>query len=841
MLRAPSLGSCLVLVLWAVPTAHGQTITTTGLSAASIPVNHPGALLLLALAIGVSTAWLLHRGGLSSTPLRAWALGGSVLVLSAALSWGEAARAQLQELQGLFNQPGGQTLPISVQATGTATDGSPQGFLPVVYTNQTAVNLRISGLTAAAWSTCFPLGVPAVLPTTAPRPATQCGIGTVVPASGSCWVDVAQLCADAAAAVRGSQPSTLQADTVSVIAGTQATGNVLTNDSDPDGPLQVTRFTLQGTTYAAGAAAGAFSLQGNGAFTFLTANPYVGANPLLVTYTTQTGTSSTLSITVNAAPPANHAPVANADAAVTTGDAALTIAVRANDTDADGDALTVTVVTQGAHGSVIIDAVTGNPIYTPNTGFTGPDSFTYTVSDGNGGTSTATVGITVNAAPPVNHAPVANADAVATGMNSQVTVALSTLLANDTDADGDTPTVQSVQAAVNGTVSLSAGNAVFTPANGFEGAASFTYTISDGQATSTATVTVAVGSATAPSVVVLKSLLAVAHGTAGTSLRVPITTALVDMDGSETLSIKISGVPTGLTFNAGTNLGGGVWQFAHADLTNLMLNLPGSYTTLATHMTVMVTATEASGGFTATTSAIVTLKAAYTTVDITTTESGNYTGSSANEYIEGGSGNNIINAGSGNNIVLGGNGVDTLSAGTGNDVLEGGAGNDDLQSGSGTDVLIGGPGNDTLKGGDPGENFVDVFVWRLGDQGSAGTPAVDTIHNFATAAAGFNTNGGDVLDLGDLLQGEAVGPANDAGNLANYLHFEITGGDTIIHISHTGGFAADSHSIGGSYTSAAETQQIILSAVNLQSLYSGATTDRQIISQLLNNNKLIVD
>ncbi|RYF72927.1 MAG: type I secretion C-terminal target domain-containing protein, partial [Comamonadaceae bacterium] len=157
------------------------------------------------------------------------------------------------------------------------------------------------------------------------------------------------------------------------------------------------------------------------------------------------------------------------------------------------------------------------------------------------------------------------------------------------------------------------------------------------------------------------------------------------------------------------------------------------------------------------------------------------------------------------------------------------------------DVISGGPGNDTLIGGDAGENFVDVFVWSLGDQGAAGTPAVDTIQNFETAAAGSNTAGGDVLDLRDLLQGEHVGPSNGAGNLADYVHFEISGGNTIIHISHTGGFAADSHFVGAAYTSGTETQQIVLSGVDLQSLYSGATTDQQIITQLLNNNKLIVD
>ena len=86
-----------------------------------------------------------------------------------------------------------------------------------------------------------------------------------------------------------------------------------------------------------------------------------------------------------------------------------------------------------------------------------------------------------------------------------------------------------------------------------------------------------------------------------------------------------------------------------------------------------------------------------------------------------------------------------------------------------------------------------------------------------------------------------MGANNSAGNLADFLHFEVAGGSTTIHISHTGGFGADSHTVGAAYTSSAETQKIVLSGVDLQSHYSGATTDQQIITQLLNNNKLITD
>ncbi|MGB5738122.1 MAG: cadherin-like domain-containing protein, partial [Woeseia sp.] len=64
------------------------------------------------------------------------------------------------------------------------------------------------------------------------------------------------------------------------------------------------------------------------------------------------------------------------------------------DTDADGDTLTVTAVTQGANG-MVTNNMDGTVTYTPNPGYFGSDSFTYTISDGNGGTDTATVSVTV--------------------------------------------------------------------------------------------------------------------------------------------------------------------------------------------------------------------------------------------------------------------------------------------------------------------------------------------------------------------------------------------------------------------------------------------------------------
>ena len=98
------------------------------------------------------------------------------------------------------------------------------------------------------------------------------------------------------------------------------------------------------------------------------------------------------------------------------------------------------------------------------------------------------------ASSPTNQPPVANSDSATTAQNTAVTIADSTLLANDTDADGDSLSLTGVSNAVNGSVTVSDGNVIFTPSTNFTGNASFDYSISDGKGgTSSANVSVAVG------------------------------------------------------------------------------------------------------------------------------------------------------------------------------------------------------------------------------------------------------------------------------------------------------------------------------------------------------------
>ena len=168
------------------------------------------------------------------------------------------------------------------------------------------------------------------------------------------------------------------------------------------------------------------------------------------------------------------APRALDDAAETAEDTPVTIAVLENDSDADGDPLTVVEVSAPAHGTaVLVDA--GTVRYTPEPDFHGPDRFTYVVGDGSGLTAQAAVDVTVL---PVNDAPRALDDAAETAEDTPVTIAV---LANDRDADGDPLTVVEVSAPAHGTAVLVDGGAVeYTPASDYHGADRFTYVVSDG-------------------------------------------------------------------------------------------------------------------------------------------------------------------------------------------------------------------------------------------------------------------------------------------------------------------------------------------------------------------------
>ena len=193
--------------------------------------------------------------------------------------------------------------------------------------------------------------------------------------------------------------------------------------------------------------------------------------------TTPALTAPPLTLTIadnDRAAPTNAAPLAVDDAAETPEDTPVTIAVLANDSDADGDTLTVLEASAPAHGAVRLTD-TGTVEYTPEPGYHGSDRFTYTVGDGSGLTAQAAVEVTVLA---VNDPPLALDDVAETPEDTPVTIAV---LANDSDGDGDTLTVLEASAPAHGAVRLTdTGTVEYTPEPGYHGSDRFTYTVGDG-------------------------------------------------------------------------------------------------------------------------------------------------------------------------------------------------------------------------------------------------------------------------------------------------------------------------------------------------------------------------
>jgi len=181
----------------------------------------------------------------------------------------------------------------------------------------------------------------------------------------------------------------------------------------------------------------------------------------------------------------DNIPVAGNDIIITNEDTEVSIDVLENDSDENGDNLTITSVASGSNGTTAI--VNNQVVYTPNSNFNGADSFNYEISDGNGGSDTATV--TVNVAP-VNDLPIAQNDTATTNQETGVSI---NVLANDNDVDGDNLNVLSVDSGNNGTTAIVDNKIVYTPEANFTGEDSFTYSIEDSNGvTDTAQVTVTV-------------------------------------------------------------------------------------------------------------------------------------------------------------------------------------------------------------------------------------------------------------------------------------------------------------------------------------------------------------
>ena len=267
--------------------------------------------------------------------------------------------------------------------------------------------------------------------------------------------------------------------------------NVLSNDSDPDGDRIFVK-ALEGEDLAAdgnnldrvtGDKGGVFTLFDNGSLKFDPRHDFehlkVGESVVTTAdYTISDGKgghdTATISIQVKGTKQVNNAPDARNDSAMTDEGQSVKINVLGNDSDPDGDTIRVSSLEDADNGSVKLNS-DGTVTYTPDAGFVGKDSFEYHISDGNGGTDTASVHVQVK---DVNEAPIAKDDSAMTDEGQAVKI---NVLGNDSDPDGDAINVSSLEDAGNGSVSLNNdGTVTYTPDAGFVGKDSFEYHISDG-------------------------------------------------------------------------------------------------------------------------------------------------------------------------------------------------------------------------------------------------------------------------------------------------------------------------------------------------------------------------
>ena len=630
--------------------------------------------------------------------------------------------------------------------------------------------------------------------------------------------------------------------TVGGTALTHAVGELVTNE---DTPLTIAPKTLLGNDSdvdgdslsilsVQGAVNGTVKLDG-GNVVFTPNKDFNGTGSFTYTISDGHGGTSTATVTVGVTA-VNDAPTLVADTATTKEDTSVKIDVLANDTDVDGDKLTVSAAS-ASNGSVVINT-DGTLSYTPKTNFSGNDTISYTVSDGHGGTATSTVAVSVS---PVADAPQLisgsifqlNPGAVTISTTQEVTRAvleqetgLSNNALNAIDPPKGALNDPGNVTVIDGTLtssdySLTAGSKInFTWAftngentvseiqDGFNDIVALVVTDPTGarqviQVTSSEQLGASVNGNGIQSFTATQSgnyhfdwlvlnggdngkdsSLAISNTTVtfggktyGSAVDIALTTGLTDTDGSESLSVKISGVPTDAAFTAGTKTGADTWTFTEAQLHDLQLLTAVNYTgTLNLNVTAIATESD---GSTASTSGTLSVTVATTT---STTASNNndllhgldgsdtLSGGNGHDIIYGGTGNDTLNGGNGNDSLYGGAGNDTLNGDAGNDLLVGNEGNDILNGGAGDDILIGGKGSDTLTGG----SGADTFLWRAGDTGSA------TITDFKASE-------GDRIDLSDLL------PDAAHNDILSYLKVDTT--TSTLQVSTTGqinnGGAAD--------------------------------------------------
>ncbi|WP_369686292.1 tandem-95 repeat protein [Photobacterium leiognathi] len=338
---------------------------------------------------------------------------------------------------------------------------------------------------------------------------------------------------------------------------TSITVDLIKNDSDVDGD-KLTVKEINGTSLTGGEQTvvvdnGKIVIAHDGGMTFVPSDNYHG--DVTVPYTITDGDKTATSTVTIHVTPINDAPVANPDSFTTDEDTSITVNLTKNDSDVDGDKLTVKEINgtplTGGEQTVVVDngkiviAHDGGMTFVPSDNYHGDVTVPYTITDGDK-TATSTVTIHVT---PINDAPVANPDSFTTDEDTSITVDLTK---NDHDVDGDKLTVKEINGTTvtpgheqtivvdNGKIVIADdGGMTFIPSDNYHGDVTVPYTITDGDKSATSTVTIHVTPVNDAPVAMPEEVTT----DEDTSITVDLTKNDSDVDGDKVTVKEINGTP----------------------------------------------------------------------------------------------------------------------------------------------------------------------------------------------------------------------------------------------------------------------------------------------------------
>ena len=348
-----------------------------------------------------------------------------------------------------------------------------------------------------------------------------------------------------------SAPATVTITVTPVNDAPVATAGTLTvaeDNSANAGTVSGTDTDGDTLTYAlsAGPANGTATVNSDGSYTYTPNANFNGSDSFTFVANDGTVDSAPAAVTITVTP-VNDAPVANADTASVIPNGLVVIDVLANDTDIDGDTLSVVAGDAVSANSVtVVNNGNGTFTYTDATGTTGTDSFSYTLTDGTVNvTGTVTVNIVANTPPAITQGA-----SVSVTMDEDGNPAAFSLTLDATDAENDPLTWSVTTPAANGSASATGNGASvsvgYTPNADFNGSDSFVVGVNDGTSTTTITVNVTINPVNDAPVI---SGIAPA-ATLNTAYSFVPTASDVDGD---TLTFSLTGtLPAGLGFNPAT-------------------------------------------------------------------------------------------------------------------------------------------------------------------------------------------------------------------------------------------------------------------------------------------------